>query len=220
MRVVDELLNFLLPTKCLACGGGEGPICESCINLFSNQQREVSRFDLVGFAVSDYSPTVARIVHELKENSQTSLARSLAHPMAKIVPEDCKVLVPMPSKKLSIEKRGFVPAKLLAASLAREVAAQQKRFVRVFDILTLNRDVQDQAGLSGHERRSNLVGAMAVTRPLHGFEVWLVDDVITTGATVREAARCLMAAGVKVGGFLVFAETLPTNLKKADSMAI
>jgi predicted amidophosphoribosyltransferase len=47
-----------------------------------------------------------------------------------------------------------------------------------------------------------------------GYSAILIDDVVTTGATLREAQRCLTEAGIKVQGFLTFAETPPRNIRK------
>lgn len=174
----------------------------------------VNRFDLSGFAVCEYDSKAQILIHEFKENHQTQIAAELAKSIAKLVPDCCRILVPIPSKKSSFNKRGFVPAKLLALRVSSEVAKHQGRFIQVLDLLSYQRLVLDQAALSGHDRRNNLNGAFRLKAKVKAHQVWLIDDVVTTGATVREAKRCLVEAGIGVAGFLSFAETLPKNQQK------
>lgn len=214
MSVFEEFLNLVVPTRCVLCRKLGSPICETCqLQKFSNH-RPVSRFNLQGFAVVEYNFEIAKLIHEFKENHQTGITKAMAKPMASLLPVDCVALVPMPSKKVSFETRGFSPAKLLSGAIAREVAKNENRLVCVFDSLKLTRNVSDQAALSGHDRRNNLTGAMTIKTVPGSAKVWLVDDIVTTGATLREAARCLAEAGIGVDGFLAFAETLPKNKQK------
>jgi predicted amidophosphoribosyltransferase len=67
--------------------------------------------------------------------------------------------------------------------------------------------VLDQAGLDAGERRANLQGALRSRRRLDGVDVVVVDDVVTTGATLAEAARALTAAGARIRGASVVAAT-------------
>lgn len=225
MNVFEEFLNFLMPAKCSLCGKSGSPFCAACQSASLLQTRLISRFDLHGFGVCEYTANIAKLIHDFKENSQTELARSMAIPLAKSVPSDCEVFVPMPSKKSAAQNRGFNPAKILAAALAREIAKTENRLVKVCDVLRLSRAVSDQAALSGQDRRTNLTGAMTTKRNAAKVfsrlpSVWLVDDIVTTGATLQEAARCLKLAGVEVSGFLVFAETLPKNRQKAPAKSL
>lgn len=220
MSVFEEFLNLLIPSKCVLCSRLGSPLCQTCQASKFFEQRLVSRFDLNGFAVCEYSLKIAALIHEFKENSQTAITKPMAISLAKLIPTQCKILVPMPSKQGSFEKRGFNPAKVLANAISREVAKNENRLVEVCDVLSLSRDVYDQAALSGQNRRINLLGSMVLkTKPKFAL-VWLVDDIVTTGATLHEAARCLRQAGIEVGGFLVFAETLPKNLQKAHGKSV
>jgi predicted amidophosphoribosyltransferase len=83
--------------------------------------------------------------------------------------------------------------------------------ITVSDVLTVSKEVEDQASLSGAERRNNLIGAMCTSARASLGSVWLIDDIVTTGSTLQEAKRCLASQGVSVLGFLAFAETLPKS---------
>lgn len=104
------------------------------------------------------------------------------------------LLVPVPLHPSRRRDRGFNQARLLARDLAR------LRGLRVLDgCLVKVRNAPPQAGLRAADRERNVVRAYAVRRPdrIRGRTLVLVDDVTTTGATLRECARVLMKAGAK-----------------------
>lgn len=233
MKVLEEFLDLILPASCVLCLTRGSPLCSLCQVVFSGPALEVSRsnfnsLSLKGFAVSQYSKSAATMVHELKENSQTFLATVMAKPMANAIATELaknKIstgfsLVPIPSKKNSFQKRGFNPSLLLAKRISSHLRKENFEKVRVENCLRLNRKVLDQASQVGAARRQNLVEAISLVRSPQVQHIWLVDDVVTTGSTLLEAARCLSVAGFSVSGFLVFAETLPKNQQKVRAAAI
>ena len=133
---------------------------------------------------------------ETESPSETAKADGLSQPRV--------TLVPMPSSRANYVKRGFTPAKLLAAQANR--LAGRPFLVR--SLLRFSRVVDDQSKLNIEQRRANLAGSMIANRTLIGIRVLLFDDVVTTGATLLEAARALAEAGAEVLGFVTFSETL------------
>jgi predicted amidophosphoribosyltransferase len=116
------------------------------------------------------------------------------------------VLVPIPSASSTIRRRGFDAT----ASMAR-VAARRLRFryqLRVRSALTQARRVVDQAGLGATARQENLAGAFRLRRPISAATAVLVDDLVTTGSSLTEAARALRAAGIIVLGAATVAATV------------
>jgi predicted amidophosphoribosyltransferase len=104
-----------------------------------------------------------------------------------------QLVVPVSLHPSRLRSRGFNPAALLARSIARELGApvDPTALIRV-------RDTPSQTGLDRSARRRNVRGAFcARPRLLAPPRVWLVDDVVTTGSTVAEAARALRRAGAK-----------------------
>lgn len=156
-------------------------------------------------------------MHAFKESGQTRVSGILA---AKMVPllvnfeEPLKSQMPLrlisvPSRPSSFIQRGFVPARVLA----RQVAKQSG--LREVNALRFQRSVQDQAGLGLAQRKTNLVDSMVAKFSLVGTRVLIIDDIVTTGATMLEARRALVEAGAEVIGFLAFAETiLKTSTQK------
>lgn len=166
------------------------------------------------YAVTDYADLVRRLVVAYKDQSRAELVQPLGRLLAvgvehvlraEQVPAGAGVqLVPIPSSPTSVRRRGRDPVRDLACSAAR-LLRRRGRSVRVEPLVSQRRLVRDQAGLSAAERATNMHGALrARPAPATGPAVdpasapvvrLVVDDVLTTGATVDEAVRVLLAAG-------------------------
>ena len=209
MSVLDDLLDLLLPAKCALCGQQPSPLCVSCLAKLNWQARPADRNHLAGFVVSDYEENERLLVKAFKENGQTALARYFAEPLANALTEllgsyPNAVLVPVPSVRENSIKRGYSPAQVLAKRINRAAGRQS----RVVESLKFVRQISDQTQLDARARRQNLASSMVVKSTTSDCEVIIVDDVVTTGATLLEAARALEFAGARVVGFLAFSETI------------
>jgi predicted amidophosphoribosyltransferase len=120
------------------------------------------------------------------------------------------LLVPAPSSRRARRTRGHDPARDLALRCARGLR-RRGLDVRVVPALAQVRRVQDQAGLGAADRQHNLRGALAVlpgwAAHLAGRECVVVDDVVTTGATLLDCARALDGAGARVSAAATVAST-------------
>jgi ComF family protein len=114
----------------------------------------------------------------------------LQEPHCREVAHGAEVIVPVPLHPRRLRERGFNQALLLAQALPGDLLRST---------LVRTRYTKPQTGLDPRARRENVHGAFAVTRPrdIRGKTVLLVDDVYTTGATVGECARTLLAAGAQ-----------------------
>lgn len=127
-------------------------------------------------------------------------------------------LVPVPSSAEAFRVRGFAPANEVAKALACALRLSGAP-VRVIRLLKRSRAVSDQATLATEARWQNQIESMAARHDFDG-QVILVDDIVTTGATLVEAKRAVEAAGAQVIGFCTLAETLlkrNTNSAKANT---
>jgi predicted amidophosphoribosyltransferase len=176
-----------------------------------------------GFAAADYQGVALDLVHQFKRSGSGAITNFLARPMASLVASqanagDKVLLMPVPSRPDSFRRRGFVPAKLLAVEVSKTLRREHSILARVFDVAQLSRGVRDQAILNKLQRQENLHGAMSIRASSTGARATtidglkphlvLLDDVVTTGATLGELARAAVDSGLKPKYFVTFAETL------------
>jgi ComF family protein len=170
-------------------GGGT---CGACL-------REPPRYDGVT-AVFAYSFPLDALIHAFKYGGNLAIASALGNALASaVVAESADIIVPMPLSSARLRSRGFNQANEIARSVGRltgiPVAA---------DICRKTLDTQPQAALPWKERARNVRGAFVCDVDLSGMTVAVVDDVMTTGATLNEIARVLRRAGAaKVWGWVV-----------------
>jgi ComF family protein len=228
LELLRGLLDLVLPPICARCGraverSGERdrPLCRSCGRALPRSQSDAvapppSGLDAI-VAGAAYEGDVLHWVHRFKyprpgiaglDPAALAVLRFLVREAATSAPGPPPLLVvPVSLHARRLRQRGFNPAALLARAVAREIAAplDPTALVRV-------RDTRSQTDLDRSARRRNLRDAFR-TRPglLAPPRVWLVDDVVTTGSTVAEAARALRAAGAKSVTALCAARTPSRN---------
>lgn len=220
MGVLGELLELVLPQVCAGCGACPGLLCTGCSGTLTGPARPAWPSPAppglpAPWAVAAYGGAVRAMIVAYKESGRTALAHPLGAALARSVlaasarapgpPSgfEVPVLVPVPSARAATRARGHDPALRLATEAARLLPG-----VHCVDALVQARGVADQAGLTAAARLANLAGALAVRRAgLRGIKVIVVDDVITTGASLVEAARVLRAADAHVLGAAVIAAT-------------
>lgn len=135
---------------------------------------------------------------------------------ARGVPDDEPVLlVPVPSAPRVVRERGFDATAALAKRAARRLSPAGAATVRAAALLTQHRGLADQAGLDSGQRAANLrdglrlrTGLQAARTTPDGPAVVVVDDLVTTGASLTEAVRCLDDAGYEVLGAATVSATV------------
>jgi ComF family protein len=175
-------------------------------------------------AYGSYVGGLRELIHLLKYDqvrpASNVLGRMLAEAITDLAPsvgETSLLVVPVPLHPRKLRQRGFNQAELIArAALKLKPAGVQLTLES--GILERRRQTQSQIGLSRHQRRENMRGAFAVSKPaeLEGREVLLVDDVFTTGTTVSECARMLRRAGAA----RVWVATVARTLKVEATFAL
>ena len=208
--MLADLLDLVLPRDCAGCGAVGRTLCEGCSAALAHPRQHRPDPCPPGLpalvAAASYDGVVRSALLAHKERGRLGLARPLGRALAGAVrglaPPRRVVLVPVPSSRAAVRERGQDHARRLARAAARTLPGAV-----VQPLLVPARTVADQSGLGTAARAANLAGALRVRRPVRGLPVVVVDDVVTTGATLAEAARALRAAGADVVGCAVVGAT-------------
>ncbi|GAA3926949.1 ComF family protein [Microbacterium soli] len=198
----EEVLALLLASVCPGCDRSGVLLCDDCRRrLVADPLRLCTPGGLPVHAALRYEGVVARCIRRVKEEGATMLAgplgRALGVVLAANAPQHALV-VPVPTGAAAFRRRGYRVPELLI----RRAGARADR------ILRHARRTRDQRELGREERARNVAGSMRTARMRGaGREVIIVDDVVTTGATLDEAARALREAGFRPRCAVVLAAT-------------
>jgi len=196
-RFLTSLLDVLAPPSCVACDSlsAAQPFCPRCgepAALRGNADVDGLPLAVLGSYAAPLSTAIVRFKYGNRPELSRPLARLLAPRLDALrVPPDA-ALVPVPLHPRRLATRGYNQAALLAQELARcgQRACRPRLLLRA-------RDTERQVGKSQSERRDNPDGAFQVRAP-GPSRVVLVDDVVTTGSTVRACAQALAAGGIQL----------------------
>ncbi|MFC7819714.1 MULTISPECIES: ComF family protein [unclassified Streptomyces] len=204
-----DLTDLVLPAECGGCGRARSVLCPRCRTALSgaapSRVRPVPEPPglPVVHAAARYADEVRAALLAHKERGVLALTAPLGVALAGAVRAAVRarepvLLVPVPSARRAVRTRGHDPARRIALAAAGELRRTGTP-ARVLAVLRQRHAVADQSGLGARERLDNLAGALAVVpgggRLLcGGGPVVLVDDLMTTGASLTEAARALRAA--------------------------
>ncbi|MEU0087324.1 ComF family protein [Streptomyces sp. NPDC006274] len=206
-----EISGLVLPAACGGCGAPRTQLCAECARLLHGRTARRARpvpepagLPMV-HAAAPYTDSVRAVLLAHKERGALGLAGPLGLALAGAVRAavaDTAVsggpllLVPVPSAPGAVRARGQDAARRIALAAAGELR-RTGRAVKVLPVLRQRRRMADQAGLTARQRLANVAGALEVraggARLLAGGRTVLVDDLMTTGATLVEAARALSA---------------------------
>ena len=207
----SDLLDVLLEQDCLLCAasGGTDLVCAECVAdmprvdegcpccgdagpsglVCGTCLQHVPHFDATR-ALWRYEFPVDRLVLALKYNERLALAAWFGRMLAQDVSTKPDLLLPMPLHPNRLRERGFNQAAEIARTASKRLCVDWKS-----DVLMRLRDTASQADLPLEERERNVKGAFLCMADLSGKSVALIDDVMTTGATLNEAAAALKKAG-------------------------
>ncbi|MET9485576.1 ComF family protein [Nocardia sp. NPDC006630] len=210
---MGELLDLILPRVCGGCGVSGTSWCADCADALSGPPiRLRPRADpgVPCWALAPYRGAPRRAVLAAKEQRRADLAPSIGVALARGLDHlrdgtRPLILVPAPSRRVAARRRGGDPV-----VRAAHIAASWLPDCRLVRILAMRPGVRDSVGLSRSDRQHNLHGRIIVAPgcpepalfPANA-EVVLIDDVLTTGATVCESVRALRGARVTVRAALV-----------------
>jgi ComF family protein len=212
-RPLRSIAAHLLPGSCLLCASNSATslLCPACTAdlpqlpaaLCPQCGEETTLGERCGACLKDppafartialfrYEFPVDRLIQALKYGHQLALAAWLGHRLGeRLVAEDYDLLLPLPLHPSRLRTRGFNQSLEIARVTSKALAIPMNP-----GILTRIRATPPQAELPLKERGRNVRGAFECARDLAGKRILLVDDVMTTGSTLREAARILKLHG-------------------------
>ncbi|MGU3494722.1 ComF family protein [Xanthobacteraceae bacterium A53D] len=231
------MLDLVLPPTCIACKGivaNPGTLCGACWSRLTLIERpfcerlgtpfacEAPGQSLSPEAITDppafdraraaalFGPVAQELVHGLKYADRLDLALPMARMMTRAGADllaEADLILPVPLHRLRLWRRRFNQSALLARHVARMSGVPLRT-----DLLLRIRATPQQVALGRVERRANVAGAFAVPPALAGHlagrNVLMVDDVLTTGATVDACARVLRRNGIRRIDVLTFARVV------------
>jgi len=197
-QFIDTTADFFFPPHCIGCGRVEGLFCPDCQGSLSPAPSRTFEDGLLREqrATAIFEGPLRDAIHALKYEHQPRMAKVLAMRLAaEIKHSDWKptLITAVPLHAARQKMRGYNQSALLAAQLSTLVGLPFSA-----DAIRKIRDTRAQVGLNAVERRANIASAFEAVPALVGAQrMLLIDDVCTTGATLRECAAALVAAGAE-----------------------
>jgi predicted amidophosphoribosyltransferase len=203
------VLELVLPTSCVGCGVEGSLLCGRCMPG-PGDLHELAGFSVPTFAAAQYDGAVREAVLAFKERGRHALAAALGTLLARSLgaadpaadPGRAAIVVPVPSDRAAMRRRGGNHV----IRLARQACRPERRCLAA--PLARARTGADATELTAADRWAERAGSMQAKPPTGPRECVIVDDVITTGATLEEAVRALKSAGWDVRGAAAVAWTL------------
>jgi ComF family protein len=221
----NHAVAALLPQECFLCGQPETemPLCQACIGSLPRLPDSTCRIcatpvptgDVCGACLAEpphfdatialyrYDFPVDKLIQALKYGHRLPPVDAFVATMLAGPVPDASVLIPLPLSVPRLRQRGFNQAVEIARPLARRL-----RWPLLLDAARRPVDAPAQASLPWQARRKNVRGVFECTRDLSGLSVAVIDDVMTTGASLDEFARVLKQLGAARVTNWVVARTL------------
>jgi len=206
-KIKNFILDILYPKFCLNCGREGSYLCSDCQSTLevssSHTEYQTEEIKDLYFALPYQNQLIKNLIKLFKYQP---FVKELSQPLSSLIithfqlieksPADLAgyILMPVPLEKKKLKWRGF--------NQAEELAKELNSFLKIpliNEVLIKTKETLPQAELSGKEREENIKGVFSCRNKekISGKKILLVDDIYTTGSTMKEAARVAKAAGAK-----------------------
>jgi len=193
MKIFNKILAVLFPQKCLGCKKENEILCPDC--LLKINRPDTPHLNGIHIASNYQDAVLKKALWMLKYQG----VKQLAKPLAQLIKEriwkkletENWLVIPVPLSKNKLRHRGYNQAEMIAGELSDNVRA---------DILFKKFHTKSQVEVKNKEERlANIIGSFEIKNPekIKGKKIILIDDVLTTGATMREVKKVLKEAGAK-----------------------
>jgi competence protein ComFC len=212
MPFLDTILNIIFPVKCMLCGKAGADLCLECLKEAPGAERESASWI---FPLYDYRhPAIKKSLWLLKYKGKKRLAKIFAEILYEKILEELSelsvlqnftdpILIPIPLSPARYRERGYNQAELICKELIKINNLRDgvdMQFNK--NVLTKPGETEHQARIKDRQARiKNIVGSFVVKEDklnlIKGRNVILIDDILTTGATLSEARKTLKQAGAR-----------------------
>ena len=217
MEIFRELSELIFPDRCISCGALGISICSQCrtgwnLHSYLSYVGKNPQGLLTVTSSIIYSPVAQKVILAAKEShikrADDLVSEAIAHSVRKVLHSHrVDAFIPIPSRNSAVRLRG--------REFVEEMVQQSSHEFRIPSkpILLHRKRVRDQSSLDQNDRWNNLEGAFVVEeKEFLGKRVLLIDDLVTTGATLSEAHRALKYAGIEVVGAVTAAVARTTKI--------
>lgn len=202
---------FPEPIVCQICnvelGEEDKLICKECIN---NLTRIEEKFEIKNgeniyldecIAIYEFKGLARELVHDLKYKGKIERAELMAFLMGKNIDYDIDIITSVPQSKKTHIKRGYNQSEEISKHISKKIGVEYNK------LLVRTKETKSQVLLDGIDRWYNVLDAFCAEHDLKGKRVLIVDDVITTGATLNFCAKALKQKGASHVYGVCFAKT-------------
>ncbi len=217
--LISRILNSIYPADCPVCGNRSdlfvhAPVCSSCwsqIKRYDGPSCCICGLPFVSeharicgdclktkpvfskvIAYGLYEGVLKEAISQFKFHGLRRLSQPLGSLLSGLEIPEADAIAPVPLTARGLRQRGFNQSLLVARALSKKTGIPL-----YLDSLLKIKETPPQVGLSAAERRSNLTGAFTAKGELKNISILLIDDVVTTGATVTACSKALLKAGAK-----------------------
>lgn len=201
--ILGRILELLFPEQCLSCKKKGEIFCQNCLAAARHKGEAETSLPFLDhlYVYGMYENKYLReALRRFKYHGTYGLANPFSHMLYELIKphlsglEQSTLILSIPIAPERRRSRGYNQAELLAKALSEKISLKTSG-----ELLRKIRSTPSQTSLSGQERILNVKNSFAVTTPeeIAGKKIILVDDIVTTGATLSETARVLKEAGAK-----------------------
>ncbi len=210
MRFLNTILDIVFPAKCLSCDKSGVDLCLNCLRDAPPAERESAKWI---FPIYDYRyPTIKKALWLLKYKGRKRLVNVFAEIIYEKILEELSelsvlenftepILIPIPLSSKRYHERGFNQAELLCREIIKINHLRHGLNMQLAkNILIKPKETPHQAQIKNrNERLKNIIGSFVVKNEglIKNKNIILIDDILTTGATLSEARKVLRAAGAR-----------------------
>jgi ComF family protein len=220
---LEGAVELFFPDNCLLCrqflnSRHQRQLCPDCQSGLALNPMPFGRHTFAApcafdqsWSVCLYNETAQKLLHAFKYNAKTSLSKTFVPLMIEFIDrhhlplDEFDLISPIPLHAVKMRERGYNQSALLSHALGLHYGLEHAE-----NLLVRTKKTQTQTELGAKQRWTNMQGAFRIQNPTEAFgkSVLLVDDLLTTGATVHNAAEALKAAGTRRVGVLTLSVTI------------